>query len=366
MDPNPADKIRLLLQLGRHAEAERAAREFIAAEPESAWGYYFLAQALLGLERFREALGASDRVLALAPSEWFAHTQRSAILQGVGRSAEAVEAAQAAMRLDHTEVTVHVRLASALAAADRDGEWGAVVSGARRQFPGDADVLYQAGLVALSREDVAGVAEVAERGLALDPANPGFHMLAGLADGHRAEHEAPEGPERQARYRAAEQRLAEAVRLNPTNAVLRRLRKNNARGSRETLMVKLLTGWMFGMALAALVLPAVLRAGAFPCWYFLALPLAVGLLGGACGAVCPEFSLVLPLGWLDVVSVPLLPEERRRGLAAWCVFLGATAAALLLPMLLVPAEHLTPDTRPTRRDDGFRLPPPGKGKTRPW
>jgi hypothetical protein len=48
-------------------------------------------------------------------------------------------------------------------------------------------------------------------------------------------------------------------------------------------------------------------------------------------------------------------------LAAWCVFLVATAAALLLPMLLVPEERHAPEAKPARRDGEFRL-PPLKGK----
>ena len=45
MDPNSVDKLKLLLQLGRYADAECAAREVIAEDPESSSGYYYLAQA---------------------------------------------------------------------------------------------------------------------------------------------------------------------------------------------------------------------------------------------------------------------------------------------------------------------------------
>ena len=116
MDPNPVDKLYLLLQLGRYAELERTAREFIAGDPESSSGYYFLAQALLCLDRYLEALDVSDRVLALAPNQWYAHTQRSALLQITGQWPQAVEAAETAMRLDHTEPWVHLRLATAASA----------------------------------------------------------------------------------------------------------------------------------------------------------------------------------------------------------------------------------------------------------
>jgi tetratricopeptide (TPR) repeat protein len=362
MDPNSADKLHLLLQLGRYAEAERAAREVLAGDPESSSGYYYLAQALLCLDRYPEAFDASDRVLALVLNRWYAHTQRSALLQITGRMAEAVEAAETAMRLDHTEPGVHLRLASALSGAGREAESTEVISGARRQFPADPDILYYAGLLALDRKDMAAVVEVAKRGAALDPTKPGFHMLAGVATGHQAQNDLPEGPERQYRHRVAERRLAEAVRMDPTNAEFRRLRKDNARGSRDEVMVKVLAGWMFGMAAGAFFLPVFLGLSTFPCWFFLVLPLAVGFLGGLCSALVPEFSLVLPLRWFNVVTVPLLPEERRKGWAAWFVFLAVTVAALVLPMLLMPTAPHAPAAHPTRRDSGFRLPSPTKGK----
>jgi tetratricopeptide (TPR) repeat protein len=362
MDPSPVDKLHLLLRLGRYAEAGRAAREVIAEDPESGSGYYFLAQALLCLDRYPEALDVSDRVLALAPNEWFAHTQRSALLQAVGRLTEAVGAAETAMRLDHTEPAVHLRLASALSAAGRGGEGDAVISAARHQFPDNPDVVFQVGLVALGREDMDAVAEAAQRGLALDPTNPGFHLLAGLVAGHRALHQVPEGPMRQGRFREAERLLAEAVRMNPTNPAFRKLRKNNARDSRDDFIARLMTGWLFGMVLGVVVLPLVLREAALPCWCWVVLPLAVWLLGVITHARCPEFSLVMPLGRLDVVAVPLLPEERRKGLALCFVFLAATAAALFLPTMLMPAGVRAPDTQPTRRDGGPRPPVPAKGK----
>ena len=148
--------------------------------------------------------------------------------------------------------------------------------------------MYHAGLLALSREDMAAVIEVAKRGLALDPTNPGFHALAGVGTGHQAQNDVPEGPERQRRHRAAEQRLAEAVRMDPTNAEFRRLRKNNARDSRDEFMVKLMTVWMFGLALAIFFLPIVLNVRSFPCWSFLVLPVAVGFLVGVCKRPLPR------------------------------------------------------------------------------
>lgn len=338
MDPETADRFVLLLKLGRAAEAERAAREHIAAEPESFQGYYYLAQALLALSRYTEALEVSERVLALAPNLWFAHTQRSALLEDMGRLTESVEAAQSALRFDHAEPAVHLRLAAALWAAGRGEEGDAVTSDARRLFPEDPDILYNSGLVALRRGNMDAVAEAAERGLALDPTNPGFHMLAGVAAGHQAENKLPEGRVRQHRFREAEQLLADAVRLHPPNTFFRLARKINARGSRTDFIVKVMTGWLFGMILCVIVLPIVLRGVTVPCWCWIVLPVVIWLLGLLTHARCPEFSLVMPLGWFDVVTIPLLPEERRKGFLLWVVFLTATAATLFLPMLFVPVE----------------------------
>lgn len=363
MDPNPVDKLYLLLQLGRFSEAERAAREEIAEDPESSSGYYYLAQALLCLNRFQEALDVSDRVLALAPNHCFAHIQRSALLQNLGRLAEAVEVAETAMRLDPAEPIVHLHLAVALSTAGRREESAAVISKAHHQFPDHPGILYQVGILALGQKDMAKVVEVAKQGLALDPTSPEFHMLAGVATGQQAQKDVPEGPERQNRYRVAEQQLEDAVRMDPTNTAFRSLRKINARDSRDGIMVTLMTGWLFGMVLGVIVLPIVLRGSAVPCWCWLVLPPVVWLLGLLSHARCPEFSLILPLERFNAVTVPLLPEERRKGYVMWFIFLTVTAAALFLPMLLMPVDHHAPDTQPTLRDNGFRLPLPAKGKT---
>lgn len=122
-------------------------------------------------------------------------------------------------------------------------------------------------------------------------------------------------------------------------------------------MVKLMTGWLFGMVFG-IVVP---WGFAVPCWCWLVLPPVVGLLGLLCHAHFPEFSLVMPLRWFDVVAVPLLPEERRKGLAVWFVFLVVTAAVLFFPMLL-PTNVQTPDTQPARWDNRLRLSFPTTGK----
>jgi tetratricopeptide (TPR) repeat protein len=335
MDPNSDDKLYILLQLGRFADAEGMAREVIAKDPESSSGYYYLAQALLLLDRFQEALEVSDRVLALAPDHWYAHTQRSALLQNVERPVEAVEAAETAMRLDQTEPMVHLRLAAALSIVGRIEASEAVISSARHLFPDNPDIVYQTGLVALGKEDMDAVAEAAKQGLALAPTKPGFHLLAGLAAGHQAENQMPDGPMKQGRFREADLLLADAVRMDPTNATFRRLRKCNARDSRTHFMVKLMTGWLFGMVIGVVFLPQALAGVVTPCWCWLVLPVVIWLWGLVTHGLCPDFSLVIPLGWFDVVSVPLPPEERRKGYVNWLIFLTVTAAALFIPMLLM-------------------------------
>lgn len=353
MGPNSAEKLHLLIRLGRYAEAERAAPKVIADDPEEHAGYYYLAQALLCLDRYPEALEVSDRVLALAPNRWYAHAQRSALLSVTGQVAQAVEVAEAALRLGPTEPGARVRLAAALVLADRPAEATTVIAEARRLFPTDPDVLYHAGLVALVRKDMATVVEVAERGLALDPNYPGFHSLAGQGTAHQAQYEVPEGPERQQRYRVAERRLAEAVRMVPTNAEFREERKRNARDSRDGVLVKLLAGLIFGIAAALFALPIIFHVRGYPCWFFLALPVAIGFLGGLCHGI-PEFSLILPLRRFDVVTVPLLPEERRLGRIVWCVFLSAVAATLFLPRLLMPLERSGSEVQKAPDDRGPR------------
>jgi tetratricopeptide (TPR) repeat protein len=336
MAPASYEKVVLLLRVGRLAEAEAAARELIAADPDSPLGYSALGHVFEGGGRFPEALQASDAALSKNPNLAVLHIQRSRVMEYLARVPEAISAAEEAVRLDPDDPRARVRLASALFQADRVGEMKAVVADARERFPHDLDVVYQVGLVALCEEDARATAAAARQGQALDPADPRFHLLAGVAAAQQAREECSEGAERQRRYQQAERLLAEAVRLEPTNHVYRQIRKRNASDSRDDVMASLLAWWLVAAGAAGFFLPYLLMRVFVPWWGWIPETLGVWFLGIFFHARCPEFNLAAPMWWRrDVVDIPLMPEEERKGDVRWYVFLALTAAVLFLPMLLV-------------------------------
>lgn len=336
MDTGPAtaETVDRLLDLGRLAEAEAAARELIGRDPESPEGHFCLAHALAALGRFAEALAASDAVLARTPSDSAAHAQRSRLLLGAGRVSEAITSAHNAVRLDPANPDAYSRLADALFEADRVPELRAVVTDARRQFPDHPDILYKAGLLALASDQTDELARLAEAGRAIDPGDPRFHLLAGLAAARQARERFPEGPERQQRYRDADRLLAEAVRLWPAHPMYRVLRKQNAADSRDDLLTGWLARWAVGMLVLGFILPRVLMGVFVPLWGWLPATVFWWLLGIFFRVCCPEFALVVPARRADVVTVPLTPKEWRKGVGLWAIFLALTAAVLFLPTRL--------------------------------
>jgi tetratricopeptide (TPR) repeat protein len=328
------ERVELLLRLDRPTEAEAAARELIGENPDWFAGYFYLAAALAALDRPTEALAASDAVLARSPGFSPAHAQRSRLLLALDRVAEAEVAARTAVRLDPADPNGYVRLADALITADRWSEAKAVITDARGQFPDHADVLHQAGVLAVFEGHTEHLAAVARAGLALDAADARFHLFAGLAKAQQAR-QVPEGSERQQRYQDAERLLAEAVRLWPTQAVYRTLRKRNAADSRDDAMATLMAWWLLAVFVGGLFMPIVLGRPRAPWWVWVPATAGLGVAAVLSDVLVPEFSLVAPLWRKDVVTIPLMPEERRKGRVLWALFLALTVAVLFLPTLLL-------------------------------
>lgn len=332
MESPPTEKIRLLFQLRRYPEAEAAARELIGHHPESSEGYFYLAHVLLCLGRVKEAAEASQVVLAKMPHASSTHSLHSKVLLEVGHTFEAISAGYEAVRLDPTDPDAYMALADALLQADRLAECRAVITSARSQFPNHATVLYQAGLLALASDRLEELAGVVRAGQALDPTDPRFHLLGGLAATKEAEKQYIKGPERRQLYQQAERLLGEAVRLWPTHVIYRALRKHNASESRQEAMTRFVTVWAWGMLFGGYLLPRVIIGRVLPLWYWGPPTVLVWFVGIFLVVRCPEFNLVLPSRRKNAVTIPLMPEERRKGIRMWVVFIALTVTTLFLPM----------------------------------
>lgn len=97
-----------LLELGRPADAERAAHDALASDPESSPALVVLARALTEQRRFDEAVLAAQDAVAADPDRGDAHVALAWALVGDDRAEEGVAAARAAVGLEpHAWATHH-------------------------------------------------------------------------------------------------------------------------------------------------------------------------------------------------------------------------------------------------------------------
>jgi Flp pilus assembly protein TadD len=97
-----------LLELGRPADAERAAHDALASDPESSPALVVLARALTEQRRFDEAVLAAQDAVAADPDRGDAHVALAWALVGDDRAEDAVTAARTAVGLEpHAWATHH-------------------------------------------------------------------------------------------------------------------------------------------------------------------------------------------------------------------------------------------------------------------
>lgn len=113
-DPSAEDGHALLARVhlarGDHGEALRAAEGGVAATPESEWLQRLRALALNGMGRRNEALAAADEAVRLQPDVAPGHFVRSVILETLKKLPEAREAAERAVELDPEDAGHHAQL----------------------------------------------------------------------------------------------------------------------------------------------------------------------------------------------------------------------------------------------------------------
>jgi tetratricopeptide (TPR) repeat protein len=101
---------RALLGQGRHREAIAAAEAGLARQPDSEWLHRLRALALRRARRPRKALAAIDQALALMPDSAAAHDTRSLVLQDLKRLKAARAASAMAVELDPEVAAYHAHL----------------------------------------------------------------------------------------------------------------------------------------------------------------------------------------------------------------------------------------------------------------
>lgn len=162
-------RARLMIDLGRFADAARLLASVLSAAPDNCRGWCLLARAHLGNGEPAEAIAAARRASTLDPADDWPFRLVSTASIVLDRSADAVSAALEARRLAPHSWRSHVCLAQAAAAGGRAELAAQAAQAGLAIAPEEADVHVTAGRVALGRGDVAEARRRQQAALALEP-----------------------------------------------------------------------------------------------------------------------------------------------------------------------------------------------------
>jgi tetratricopeptide (TPR) repeat protein len=320
-------RLDLLLGLRRFREAEKLARECLAAEPDCSGWHSQLARALAGRGRTEEALETARTAAGLAPENPWTLSILAWLLNQAGRPGEALEVLRTVLRLDPHYSWGHELLAIAYEQLGRGKERLMAARKAVELAPEDESPWVQFGWALYANKQYGEALQAADTGLRLHPDSAPLHNLRGSC--LMAQGEATRRPRRFRVFRMAHDSLLEAVRLDPGEpAYARNLLANTAAWRR--------VAYRWGVAVGLVVL----FVGGYAIGYLfvghLAMLVAVGL---AVLALLlrepllnpPDYGLaMLPLGWAGLPDVPMTSEDRSQGRWDWLRWVGGIFLGLLL------------------------------------
>lgn len=194
----------ILLEQGRHADAERELRQALAIEPESAELHLKLGLACMGQERWRDAMYEAERVIALEPDAHHGFTLKGHSLLRLDQAAKARECLKQGLVHDPENAHIYGLLAATFSAQKRWKEARESAHAGLQLDPEDQDCLNQLALANTQLGDHAAAEEGLAAALQQDPDNALTHANRGWS------------LLRQARYREAMDAYREALRLDPT------------------------------------------------------------------------------------------------------------------------------------------------------
>jgi tetratricopeptide (TPR) repeat protein len=177
--PDPIQRIRDLLDLGKLDLALRQAKRALQHDPENAAAHYYLAWILWRQDRLVEALPAAQKALRLAPDDADYHSLVGMILQEIPVDcARAEQYHQQAIALAPNVAAFHLRYAIFLRATGRSEVWTEVSRALELDPRLVSAYLLRARLYLDQRR--FGEAETSVReALAIQPTNPRGHELLG-------------------------------------------------------------------------------------------------------------------------------------------------------------------------------------------
>jgi tetratricopeptide (TPR) repeat protein len=334
------DRLNLLLSLRRYAEGEKAAREAIAANPEWASAYGYLAIFLYRQGRHLPAVRAARDCVGKDPHNPWGHAVRATALNRLGRNEDALAATDEAIRLDPTYAYAYQVRCYVLCAELRFGEARmAAIDGLKHQ-PTDEELLHWKGWAEYRTGRYDATIRTAEEGLRLHPDSASLRNVLGCTLMELAG--SGWTVRRLRNYRRAEAALREAVRLDPSDPAYQDNRRKNALRCRRFILKLLLPALMVASGL--LVVTAIVfafKSGKGLSGVALMISLFTYIPGlSYLNAEEPWFFLSAPLALFGLPTVPLDPDEIRKGRRAWAVGIAALVGTPVIAWVLALASRL--------------------------
>lgn len=194
-----------LLQHGRHAELETAARTVLAADREDSLSWIYLGQALLGQQKLAPAGEAARKAISLSPESDGGYYLLALVLLERNQPEEALTAARDAVSLDPADSLNHALTARALNQLSRYTEAAAAAEAGLQAMAGCDSCLFQLSQAKSFLGHHEEADQVTRALLADDPEDATNHCARGyhlLLAGHPSQ---------------ARQHFLEALRLQPNN-----------------------------------------------------------------------------------------------------------------------------------------------------
>jgi hypothetical protein len=319
------DRLNLLLDLKRYADAEKLARGAVARDPEWASGYTHLARALVSQNKKDESIAAAREGVRKAPTDPWAHATLACVLNWFGDAKGALEPAKEAVRLDHRYSWAAAMLANILFNLNRFQEsLDAALEGLKHD-PLSETLFRWKGWAEHKLGRPADALVTADEGL---KHHPNSHLLVNLIGCIGwTESEKLRGLRRLRGHRSADAKIREAVRLDPAQPAYRDNLRGNAVSCRRYVLglampvLCLLLGVIPISLLALTAIGGRHEERAF--WVVMAtMPV---FLVSCVWKPGPRAAVIAPLGRFGVPSVPPTAADRSEGQGEWGAYAGVFA-----------------------------------------
>lgn len=166
------ERVEVLLEAGRSADALRLLAPALAADPENSELWSYSARAHLGAERWAEGLESARRLIALEPDDGLGHCVMSKCFSGLNRTGDALDSALRAVY--HAPHVPYFHMAVAQAASVVPGRADLAWQAAHRAVemaPHSSETHTAMGFVAMHLGRRALAKQAFEHALLLDPGN---------------------------------------------------------------------------------------------------------------------------------------------------------------------------------------------------